>query len=77
MRMPRPFQWIEEAEARRVITAAVSEKPVAVAAPSAAGAGAAAPPRHWLSVRRLLPQPPQPAAAAPALAADSLADSGG
>ena len=25
MRKPRPFKWIEEAEARRVVTAALSE----------------------------------------------------
>jgi hypothetical protein len=38
MRKPRPFQWIEEAEARQVATLALSEAPAVPALPCPARA---------------------------------------
>lgn len=45
MRKPRPFRWIEEAEARQAVTIALSEAPVAAPYPTH--------PNHWTSrIRR-------------------------
>ena len=46
MRNPRPFRWIEEAEARQVVTIAVSEAPMPSPCP-------ARPTNHWTArIRR-------------------------